>query len=106
MAGSRDDGESCDRREHYRRAAVLHPVRIELLRLVPDDGDVEAARLAVELGGQRGRVAHHLRVLTRHGALRIVPRRRPAPPLYRHPANREWVRKLLDLAEAPDVDDD
>jgi DNA-binding transcriptional ArsR family regulator len=106
MAGSGEEAEPCDRRTHYRRAAVLHPVRIALLRLMPDDGDVEAAWLAARLGAQRARVAHHLRVLTRHGALRIVPRRRPAPPHYRHPADREWVRKLLDLAEGPEADDD
>jgi hypothetical protein len=46
------------------------------------------------------------RVLTRHGALCVVPRRGPAPPIYRHPAEREWVRKLLDEIDPPSAKED
>ena|ERR1041384_2819080 len=94
-------GKRCDREDHYRCAAVVHPVRSRLLRLVPDDGAVAAEQLAGEAGRRISRIAYHLRVLTRHGALCVVPRRRPRPPLYRHPADREWVRKLLDEIDPP-----
>jgi len=98
-------GKRCDREDHYRCAAVMHPMRSLLLRIVPDDGAVGAEQLASEVGGRAGRIAYHLRVLTRRGALRVVPRRRPRPPLYRHPADREWVRKLLDETDPPGTDD-
>jgi hypothetical protein len=32
--------------------------------------------------------------------LRVVPKRRPAPPLYRHAPEQSWVRKLLDEIDA------
>jgi len=98
-------GKGCDREDHYRCAAVVHPLRSHLLRLVPDDGEVGAEQLAIEVGRRTSRIAYHLRVLTRHGALRVVSRRRPAPPLYRHPPDREWVRKLLDEIDPPGAED-
>jgi DNA-binding transcriptional ArsR family regulator len=98
-------GKRCDREDHYRCAAVTHPMRSRLLRLIPDHGEVGAEQLAGEVGGRASRIVYHLRVLTRHGALRVVPRRRPRPPLYRHPADREWVRKLLDEIDPPDGED-
>lgn len=95
-------GKGCDREDHYRCAAVMHPLRSRLLRIVPDDGEVGAAQLAGEVGWRPRRIVYHLRVLTRHGALRVVPRRRPRPPLYRHPTDRAWVRKLLDEIDPPE----
>jgi DNA-binding transcriptional ArsR family regulator len=99
-------GKGCDREDHYRCAAVMHPMRSRLLRIVPEEGEVEAEQLAVEVGRQTSRIVYHLRVLTKHGALRIVPRRRPAPPLYRHPTEREWVRKLLDEIDPPSAEEE
>lgn len=104
MAGS-SGGKRCDGEDHYRCAAVVHPMRSRLLRIVPEDGAVEAEQLAVEVGRQTSRIVYHLRVLTRHGALCVVPRRRPAPPLYRHPAERDWVRKLLDEIDPPSAEE-
>jgi hypothetical protein len=105
MAGS-SGGKRCDRDDHYRCAAVMHPLRSQMLRLVPGDGEVGAERLAAEVGRRTSRIVYHLRVLTRHGALRVVPRRNPAAPLYRHPPERDWVRKLLDEIDPPGAEAD
>ena len=105
MAGW-ERGKGCDREDRYRCAAVAHPLRSELLRLVPDEGEVGAERLAAQMGRRTSRIVYHLRILTRHGALRLVPRRRPAAPLYRHPKDREWVRKLLDEIDPPTAEGD
>jgi hypothetical protein len=104
MAGS-SGGKRCDRDDHYRCAAVMHPLRSQLLRLMPEDGEAGAEQLAGEVGRRTSRIVYHLRVLTRHSALRVVPRRRPAPPLYRHPPDREWVRKLLEEIDPPGAED-
>ncbi len=93
MAGSGD--RESKRESHYRRAAMFHPLRQHLVRLLSDGVEVAAAELSGKLEQPQGRVGYHLRVLARRRALKVVPRRRPTPPLYRWSKDARWARKLL-----------
>jgi DNA-binding transcriptional ArsR family regulator len=95
MAGSKDGGECPDREDRYRRAAIEHPLREEILRLLLDGRQAGAAEIAADLGEALGRILYHLRVLVRRGALKVVPKCRPAPPLYRWSPEARWARKML-----------
>jgi DNA-binding transcriptional ArsR family regulator len=95
MAGSKDGGKRRDRENHYRCAAFLHPLRHQILCLTFGSEGVGVGEIATELDEAPGRVAYHLRVLTRRNALKVVPKRRPAPPLYRWSPDAEWARKML-----------
>ena len=83
MAGPRDGGESRNKESHYRRAALFHPLRRRIARRIAGGEEAGAQGLAAELGTPRGRVAYHLGVLVRRGALRVAPRCNPTPPRYR-----------------------
>ena len=61
MAGSKGGGERRDREQHYRRAALAHPVRRGILRLLLDGMEAGAVEIAAELTEAPGRIAHHLR---------------------------------------------
>ena len=93
MAGSSDREHA--RESHYRRAAMFHPLRQRIARLLAGGAEAAAAELSLELEQPRGAIGHHLRVLTRRRVLRVVPRRRPTPPLYRWADNAEWAREML-----------
>jgi hypothetical protein len=94
MAGSGHDGER-DRESHYRRAAMSHPLRRHIARRLSHDEEAGTAEISAELGEAHGRIAYHVRVLARRGVLRVVPKRRPAPPLYRWSADARWAREML-----------
>jgi DNA-binding transcriptional ArsR family regulator len=96
MAGRKDSGGCGEGEERYRCAAILHPLRQRILRLMRDGGERGIDEIAAELGQPRGRVAGHVRVLVRRRALAVVPRTRPNPPLYRWSPEAEWARKMLD----------
>lgn len=95
MAGPEDAGEHEDRESRYRRAAMLHPVRQRIARLLADGAELRVAEVADALGQPRGRIAYHLRLLVKRGVLKVVPRRRPAPPRYRWSSEAEWAREML-----------
>ncbi len=95
MAGSRDGKERRDKRDHYRRAALRHPLRRRILQLLFDGSEAGAAEIATELGEALGRISHHLRVLVKRDALRAVARGRPMPALYRWSPQAQWARKML-----------
>lgn len=95
MAGFRDGRERRNKQNHYRRAALMHRLRRRILRLMVDGTEAGAGEIAAELDETLGRIGYHLRVLVRRDALRVVPRRRPAPPLYRRSPQAQWVRKML-----------
>jgi len=95
MAGSKDGGKRRDRENHYRCAALLHPLRHRILVLMAEDREVGRAEIAAELDEAPGRVAYHVRVLVRRRALKVVPKRRPAPALYRWSPDAGWARKML-----------
>lgn len=105
MAGSRDSG--CGEGEDRRRCgAVLHPLRRGILRLLRDGGELGIDELAAELDEPAARVAVHVRVLVRHGALKIEPRTKPNRHRYRWSPDADWARKLLDEFDEGDADRD
>ncbi len=88
-------GDEQDRENHYRRATMLHPSRQRIARRLSDGEEASTAALAAQLEEPAGRVAYHVRVLVRRGVLKVVPRRRPKPPLYRWSADAQWAREML-----------
>jgi DNA-binding transcriptional ArsR family regulator len=100
MAGFKRGGKHRDDGDDERRAALLHPLRSRILRLMLGGGEAGEAEIAAKLDEAPGRIAYHLRVLVRHEALKVVPKCRPAPPHYRWPPDGDWFRKVLEeLAE-------
>ncbi|MET0305612.1 MAG: helix-turn-helix domain-containing protein [Solirubrobacterales bacterium] len=95
MAGSGDEEKRQDRESHYRCAAMLHPLRQRIARLLAGGAELGAAELAAELDEAPARIARHLRVLVRRGVLQVVPKRRPNPPLYRWSSEAEWAQEML-----------
>jgi DNA-binding transcriptional ArsR family regulator len=95
MAGSEDGGRSRDREDRYRRAALRHPLRQRIARLMAGRAEASAAELAGEVDEPLGRVGYHLRVLNRRGVLRAVPKVNPNPPRYRWSSQAQWARRAL-----------
>lgn len=106
MAASKDGRERRDKEQHYRRAALAHPLRRGILRLMLDGMEAGAIEIAGELTEAPGRIAYHLRVLTRRGALKGMAKDPPAPPCFRLAPEAPWVRKMLAEFEKEDKDDD
>jgi DNA-binding transcriptional ArsR family regulator len=101
MGRPRDGGESRDKQpEQRRRAALCQPLRMRIARRLEEGEEASAEELAAELGAPRGRVAYHLRVLAKCGALQVVPRCNPASPRYRWRDEAQWARLLLEEEEA------
>lgn len=93
MAGSGNrehEGEN-----HYRRAAMFHPLRQRIGRTLAGGAELAAAELSLELKQPLGRIGYHLRVLTRRGVLKVVPRRRPTRPRYRWSDDAGWAKEML-----------
>jgi DNA-binding transcriptional ArsR family regulator len=95
MAGHEADAQRPDKENHYQEAALLHPVRAQILRLTCGDSELGARELAAELDEALGAIAYHLRVLVRRRALKVVPRCRPLPALYRRSPDAHWVADML-----------
>lgn len=95
MGRPKDGGESRDKQEHRRRAALGQPLRVRVARRLEAGGEASAEELAAELRAPRGRVAYHLRVLVRSGPLRVVPRCNPASPRFRWNPDADWAHDLL-----------
>jgi DNA-binding transcriptional ArsR family regulator len=93
MAGSSDREHA--RENHYRRAAMFHPLRQRIAHLLLGEVDTGATELSLKLEQPLPRIGYHLRVLTKRRVLKAVPRRRPAPPLYRWSDDAEWAREML-----------
>jgi DNA-binding transcriptional ArsR family regulator len=105
MAGPKDRGQHRDKENHYRCAALLHPLRHRILRLMLGGTEAGAGGIATELNEAPGRIAYHLRILVRRNAVKVVPRRRPAPPHYRWAPDAGWARKMLDEIDEQDSED-
>jgi DNA-binding transcriptional ArsR family regulator len=75
---------------------MLHPLRQRIARQIASGEELGVAELAAELGEARGRISYHLRILVRRGVLKVVPKRRPTPPLYRWHSDAQWAREMLD----------
>jgi predicted ArsR family transcriptional regulator len=95
MAGTGGGDSRRDMERHYREAAISHPLRQAILRLLSGGRQADEAEIAAELGERRGRIAYHLRVLVRRDALKATARGR-SPARYRRAPQAHWVRKLLD----------
>jgi Helix-turn-helix domain len=94
MAGSIDGGER-NRENHYRRAAMFHPLRQRIAHLLSGGVETAAIELSAKLEEPLGRIAYHLRVLVKRGVLKVVPKRRPTPPIYRWSDDARWAREML-----------
>lgn len=94
MAGS-SGGKEHDKENHYRQAAMFHPLRQRIARLLSGGGEVAAGELSAKLEQPLGRIAYHLRILVRRRVLRVVPKRRPAPPRYRWSEDARWAQEML-----------
>ncbi len=105
MAGS-EDGKRRNKEHRYRRAAVLHPLRQRILRLTADGREASLAAISSRLEEPQGRVAYHLAVLVKRGALKIVADHAPATPLYTWSSDAEWARKMLDEIDARAAEDE
>jgi DNA-binding transcriptional ArsR family regulator len=106
MAGSKGGGKRRDKEQHYRRAALAHPVRQGVLRLLLDGMEAGAVEIAAELNEAPGRIAHHLRALRRRGVVRGVAKDPPAPPRFRLAPQTMWARKMLAELAKEDREDD
>jgi DNA-binding transcriptional ArsR family regulator len=95
MAGSEDGRKRRDKKSHYRRAALQHPLRRRILRLMSDGAESGADEIANELGEALTRVTYHLRVLVRRNALKATARGRSLPARYRWAPQAHWARKML-----------
>ena len=67
MGRASGGGESRDREERHRRAALGQPLRRRIAKRLDEGSGASAGELAAELGVSVGRVAYHLRVLHRLG---------------------------------------
>jgi DNA-binding transcriptional ArsR family regulator len=85
-----------ERTKHYRHAALCHPLRRAILKLLLDGRQASAEEIAAELDEAPGRTAYHLRVLGRHGALKAAAKGPAAPALHRLSPRAHWARKMLD----------
>ena len=68
MAGYEDEQERRGIEQRYRRAALAHPMRRGILRLLLDGKEADVVEIATELNEAPGRIAYHLLVLTRRKA--------------------------------------
>lgn len=106
MAGSKDGRERRDKKQHYRHAALAHPVRQGILCLMLDGMEAGVAEIATALAEEPGRIAYHLRVLTKHRALQGIAKDPPAPPYFRLAPHASWARRMLAELRKQDREDD
>jgi predicted ArsR family transcriptional regulator len=95
MAGSGDGRKRRNKTNHYRHAALWHPLRRQILRLMLDGREVDAGQIATELNEASGKVLHHLRMLVKREVVKARARGRPAPALYRLSPHAQWAREML-----------
>jgi hypothetical protein len=71
-----------------------------------DGMEAGAAQIAAVLAEEPGRIAYHLRVLRRRGALKGVAKDPPAPPYFRLAPGALWARRMLAELAKQDGEDD
>jgi DNA-binding transcriptional ArsR family regulator len=80
-------------------SALNHRLRRQVLRAMPENGELSPRDLAEMLGEPLGNVSYHVRVLAESGALQLVEERRvrgTTQHFYRSSVTAGWVRALLD----------
>jgi DNA-binding transcriptional ArsR family regulator len=105
MSRRKDTGGCGEEENRQRCAAVLHPLRRRILRLLRDGAERGVDRIAAELDQPPGRIAGHVGILVSRGVLAVVPRTRPNPPVYRWSPGAEWARKMLDEIDEQDAEE-
>lgn len=103
MAASGERRRHRDREAHYRRAALAHPLRREIMERMFEGWRASADEIAAALGKRPERIAHHLGVLLRRGAVRAQEQDPGQPPLYRWAPRAYWARRLLDEDDPPEA---
>jgi DNA-binding transcriptional ArsR family regulator len=106
MAGRKDGDERRDREKHYRRAALTHPLRRAILRLLLGGTELGVDEIGAELEEASGRTGYHLRVLFRRKAVKATATGRRARPLYGFAPRARWVRKMLAEFDAGEEEGD
>jgi hypothetical protein len=105
MAGLEDCGKDGSREGHFQCAAVLHPLRGQILRLMLSGKERSVTGIAAEVGQPRARIAYHLRILIRRNALKARSGSGSGPPLYRWAPRAHWARKMLEEIDARSAED-
>jgi DNA-binding transcriptional ArsR family regulator len=82
-------------------AALCHPLRRRILRLMPEGGDesISPRDLALQLDEELTRVSYHVRVLAACGVAKQVGKRRIkrawVQHFYRREVKAKWAREIL-----------
>jgi DNA-binding transcriptional ArsR family regulator len=87
---------------HALLAALMHPVRRQILRAMEAGKAASPRDLAAELGKSLDNIAYHMRVLAECGAMKLVRTEEVAGTtkhVYRLSASPVWVREVLDATE-------
>ncbi|MGC1850822.1 MAG: hypothetical protein WA687_00105 [Solirubrobacterales bacterium] len=92
MAGSGNGKRRLDPESHYHCAAILHKRRRAILELTDENRRLGEREISAVMQVPPAKVAYHLRVLVRCGALKAVGR---APPRFTWSPQATWLRKML-----------
>lgn len=93
MAGSEDGKRRLDRESRIRCAAILHKLRRAILEMTDESRRLGAREISAMLHVPPAKIAYHLRVLVRCGALKAVGQ---APPRFTWSPQATWLRKMLE----------
>lgn len=91
-----------DDKNHSLLAAVRHPLRRKILRLMPDGRKASPSDLAKVLDEPLSSIAYHVRVLVECKALKSASKRQTGGTtqhFYRRSAMPDWVREILEEDE-------
>jgi DNA-binding transcriptional ArsR family regulator len=100
MAGSRRRKKRNN--NHALLAALRHPLRRRILRLMSDGREASPSEIAKQLGEDLSKVAYHVRVLADAGALEVSgeqPVRGATKHFYSESLDAEWAETMLDENE-------
>jgi DNA-binding transcriptional ArsR family regulator len=84
---------------HWLVAALRHPLRREILRLLADGREISPSEMAEELGEPLSTIAYHVRVLAECGALKQVRERKvrgATQRFYSSSLEADWARAMLE----------
>jgi len=102
MAGSRRRRKRRNNNNHALLAALRHPLRRRILRLMSDGREASPSEIAKQLGEELSKVAYHVRILADAGALKAVGEqsaRGATQHFYSESLDAEWAETMLDENE-------